>query len=526
MMTGQEREELGRLADAVATGELDAAGFDRLQACLGESEEARRLYLECREVDSLLGWMLRDDLDETGNEESPVPNLAALESSPEPVSPEPRWGIARARSAAVAAAAAVLVFGGLIGWQWWDHRAAEAPAPMVAAGEIEALQPGSAWKRDGETVAVETGEIQLAFDKGATARLAQGTHLEVVGGNEARLLDGRATFRVPPAAVGFTVQLPGGARVIDLGTAFEVGVDPVKESVSVKVITGRVRLEPAPLELGAGELARWEGTSGAWMADAATRPATGEESASYARLIAASDPVAHWSFPGEAGAVLTDTLEVRLVAGPRPPEFAQFDPGNTAAFFGRTGTLRRQDLGDGSDLDFENGDALTLEAWVAPVSYQEDRNAYIVGKGRTENVGVSAENQNYSLRLRDLGGEARPSFLFRSRPGPKGEAGDYHRWTTTRGVATDGSWHHIAVTYRFGDPSSVRAWIGGEPVDGSWDMGGVTTRPPVVDNDELWLGSARGGSSSNTFDGAIDEVAIYRHQLDDAAVRERAVRRP
>ena len=39
---------------------------------------------------------------------------------------------------------------------------------------------------------------------------------------------------------------------------------------------------------------------------------------------------------------------------------------------------------------------------------------------------------------------------------------------------------------------------------------GSTERPPVVDDDELWIGSALGGSRNNSFVGGLDEVAIHR----------------
>ena len=48
---------------------------------------------------------------------------------------------------------------------------------------------------------------------------------------------------------------------------------------------------------------------------------------------------------------------------------------------------------------------------------------------------------------------------------------------------------------------------------GKWDYGGATKEPPVVDNDELWIGSSMGGNPSSTFVGQIDEVALYRTAL-------------
>src|SRR5262245_19122862 len=44
-------------------------------------------------------------------------------------------------------------------------------------------------------------------------------------------------------------------------------------------------------------------------------------------------------------------------------------------------------------------------------------------------------------------------------------------------------------------------------------MGGASDQAPVVDDDQLWIGSSLGGSKASTFDGLIDEVAIYRRSL-------------
>ena len=67
-----------------------------------------------------------------------------------------------------------------------------------------------------------------------------------------------------------------------------------------------------------------------------------------------------------------------------------------------------------------------------------------------------------------------------------------------------------AISYRFGDPKSIRGYIDGKIVKGTWDMGGETTRPPVVDDDEVRIGSAYGGLKRVSLDGALDEIAIHR----------------
>ena len=148
---------------------------------------------------------------------------------------------------------------------------------------------------------------------------------------------------------------------------------------------------------------------------------------------------------------------------------------------------------------------MTLEAWVNPRALSGGGFRYIIGKGRTGNPGFAANNQNYALRLTAATGAL--SFLFRS----VGKTGTWHRWTSRAGVGADDGWHHVAITYTFGKKNSLRGYIDGEPVSGKWDMGGATTRAPVVDDDELRIGAS--------FDGLLDEVAIYRTSLPAGRIR-------
>jgi hypothetical protein len=234
------------------------------------------------------------------------------------------------------------------------------------------------------------------------------------------------------------------------------------------------------------------------------------------------ETVASWRFGTEE----TSKLEAhggvhRDQAGPRPPEFPDFEADNTAVRLdGRGAHFRFPDPGDRSSLDFDNGDALTLEAWVNLTDIRSGENTYIIGKGRTNTEGFARDNQNWALRLREVGGTARVSFLFRSAPSGA-HKGDWHRWTSSAGIAPGTSWHHVAVTYTFGDPDSIRGWLDSKPLRGSWDMGGATKLPPVVDNDAVWIGTSQGGSAGNSFRGLLDEIAIHRGIVPDETLRSR-----
>ncbi|MEM7394491.1 MAG: LamG-like jellyroll fold domain-containing protein, partial [Verrucomicrobiota bacterium] len=206
------------------------------------------------------------------------------------------------------------------------------------------------------------------------------------------------------------------------------------------------------------------------------------------------------------------------VPGPRPPEWPEFSQNNRAVEISRPSEAIK--LPHTDRLQFNQGDAITVEAWVDLYSLPAGQNMYIIGKGRTRNKGFAPDNQNYALRLRGVDGEARISFLFRSKDGA-GHAGDYHRWNSKPGFLPDSGWHHIAVSYTFGQPESIQGYLDGKPVTGTWDIGGATDRPPVSDKDEIWIGSSMGGSSASTFNGRLDEIAIHRSMLAPEVIQSR-----
>lgn len=211
-------------------------------------------------------------------------------------------------------------------------------------------------------------------------------------------------------------------------------------------------------------------------------------------------PVIRWQFDG-AGE-----------PGPRPPAYPAFAPTNTAyTVAGPRAALTIRERDVKGNLRFTQGESITLEAWVRVGALRDGSHAYVIGKGRTGKARFPEKNHNYALRLSGAKGEACVSFLFASAPAD-GKPGDWHRWTSSTGF-TPGGWHHVAVSYTFGKPGSIRGYIDGRPVPGKWDMGGATTRLPVVDADDLVIGSGNGYSAGNTLNGSVDEVAIWRTAL-------------
>lgn len=518
-MTTVDREEVVVLTEALIEGSITAEEFTRLERWLKEDPLARALYLEHRSLDSLLSWRWQPESEKVsvsvgGNQPANVFDFPVLKRFS-------RAGVVKA----AAAIAALLLVGVFLGIR--DRGEAGQFAEVEASeGTQWRVVSGAKNKTGRQTLLVTEGSLDVAFASGARATLQGPSLFEVRGGNEATMEWGKGSFHVPSEAMGYSVDTPWG-RVVDLGTAFDLSV--TNNGLAEVVVTeGRVRVfanggKKERQDLLAGEslamsrsgLAKSSAGMGKAQPDEANRQTV------YQQMIREAEPVAYWPFDGEVGSLITEKGIVKLVPGPRPPEFPVFSQGNTAAFFGERGMLRIQDRGENSPFDFDNGDGISIEAWVNPDDQvHEGGIVYIVGKGRTDNLAFLKDNQNFSLRLWKVDGRMKATFLFRSAPDGEWE-GDYHRWTTLEGFAPGSGWHHIAATYHYGNPESIRTYQDGELMPGEWDMGGASSRRPVMDDDEVWLGAAKGGAQGNKYTGMVDEVAIYRTILTPEQIQER-----
>jgi hypothetical protein len=203
--------------------------------------------------------------------------------------------------------------------------------------------------------------------------------------------------------------------------------------------------------------------------------------------------------------------------GPRVPSYPGFPKTNTAMRFMSDGKKALK-VADRPELRFGLHDTITLEAWVmAPGASGVP---YLIGKGRLGTKEFGDRNQNYALRLQTVkGGGAQIGFLFYSADEP-GRKGDGHRWWSNNTMPLQG-WHHIALTYTFGKPESIKGFIDGRPTDGVWDAGGATDRAPVTDGDALVVGSGYNLTTPHSFNGWLDDVAIYRGPIDIEALKSK-----
>ncbi len=247
----------------------------------------------------------------------------------------------------------------------------------------------------------------------------------------------------------------------------------------------------------------------------AQNDAAGNDIADHALL----KPVAHWQFDG-ADALGAWTGKPKLdESGPRTPIFPNFAKDNKAGFFTGDGTKLSLKVPDSEELRFGLNDTITLEAWVKVTDLKDGASPYIIGKGRLGTKEFGINNQNYALRLKGEKGQALIGFLFASAPVPDKKS-EWHRWWSSEGFSTNSGWHHIAVSYTFGKPKSIKAIIDKQVVTkGTWDMGGATDRAPVTDGDAVVIGSGSTLAATHSIKGWLDDVAIYRGEVSDEVMK-------
>lgn len=105
---------------------------------------------------------------------------------------------------------------------------------------------------------IDSGRAHFMLTNSVAVNLRGRSRLTMSDAMHATLSEGAATFRCPPEATGYTVRVPGGARIIDLGTAFDVAIGP-NEQTRLHVTEGAVKViaegTAEPLHLSVGQTA-------------------------------------------------------------------------------------------------------------------------------------------------------------------------------------------------------------------------------------------------------------------------------
>lgn len=196
-----------------------------------------------------------------------LPAQAAKSVAPQPAAgkiprPQPaetagsRWWTAiNALASLAAGTAAVLLL--IYHEQWFPSRQA-APVGRIADPVIaqvrddsgahwgarqRPLRWGDALRR--ETLVLDSGVVELGFRNGATLVAEGPARLDLLGSGQVLLHQGKVSAKVPPSAVGFTIETLAG-KIVDRGTRFGVKASP-SGLVETHVFEGRVEVTPDSL---------------------------------------------------------------------------------------------------------------------------------------------------------------------------------------------------------------------------------------------------------------------------------------
>ena len=135
---------------------------------------------------------------------------------------------------------------------------------------------------------LDTGTAEFMLTNSVNVKLRGRTSLRMLDDMHASLIHGAADFVVPPNAIGYTVRLPDGSRVLDLGTRFTVWVDDDGRAfTTLREGLVEIHTEDQVTRLAAGETWR-------------THRGTATKIENTTRLTASADALVSWGLPDRA----------------------------------------------------------------------------------------------------------------------------------------------------------------------------------------------------------------------------------
>lgn len=205
--------------------------------------------------------------------------------------------------------------------------------------------------------------------------------------------------------------------------------------------------------------------------------------------VANADLINHWKLDGN----FDDTAPAGTNAdnGTQPASSVTFDGGNTYAIFDGTDTAYVE-VPDSADI-VAAGESLSISAWFQVTSLDDGWQ------------GLVAHGESSDYRIARRGSDN----VISSRVG----AGDI----PTSAIGPDislGEWHHVVAVAPLGGNTEI--WVDGNLIE----TGGPTN---ITDNGSGRLmigGNPDTGPGFRTWNGAIDDVAMYDQGLSANAVRQ------
>ncbi|MBI1370026.1 MAG: hypothetical protein GC162_15400 [Planctomycetes bacterium] len=320
-----------------------------------------------------------------------------------------------------------------------------------------------------------SGKAQIMFASTAVVEITGPSTFEMTGRNHGKLSMGTLNAYVPAAAHGFTVELPSGVRIIDLGTAFELRVG-ASGGARLFVRQGQVsatNASGAPVTVGAGYGVAF---------DAAGR-----------RVDSDSDP---WL-----------RRRLAIAALHRDPSMVRFiDPESGAS---QDGVVVVREGTDDAALKFDGSGAqvmltdlgvkgsLTIAAWIKPARVDSEFSAIVMTPHWLPGgVHFQLHNDQLKVNLHDQVELAAKTPIIAGR------------------------WQYVAAVIDMA-ARRVRLFIDGRPA-GEADI--AQSIAPDMDKASVgvWVSDVQNGSPviNRPYTGEMNDVAIFDRALSDTEITE------
>lgn len=243
-------EDLEALVLAFFDEELSAEQQRQLAERLRDDSAARALFRSYMRLEGVAA-----DLGRAGALSAPWDSASwgtvGADSQPPRPAPAPHGHPSRTRYwIALSASMAGLVILGTGLW-WWQRQppAWAVPAPLAlahVARTVDANWIGQIVPAGGEipagTVAINSGLVELQFDRGPTVILEGPARLEITSAQRTVLHQGKVRTTVAPEAPGFVIQA-SNLEIVDLGTELGLEIDPTG-STEIHVFGGEAEIRP------------------------------------------------------------------------------------------------------------------------------------------------------------------------------------------------------------------------------------------------------------------------------------------
>ncbi len=235
-MKAETLRDLQTLADAVIDHRATEREIERLNRWLAEDAAAQEAWLDYLDTHAGLCWAFRGATPAGPRDGMSADAAEAPPNASPGVGHRPRTGWLAVLGWSAAGVLAVgLLLAAVLPAVWEprpQHDSTTADVADATEGFGRVVDAVGARYRDDEGPAVgqrigagrwrlAAGLVELALDNGVRAVIAGPADLELVGPMRGFLHSGRVVCRVPPQAIGFTLETTE-AEVIDLGTEFGV----------------------------------------------------------------------------------------------------------------------------------------------------------------------------------------------------------------------------------------------------------------------------------------------------------------